>query len=68
MIPKERIIGKYKVESKNYRNIHTECYTDNVIEAVWLANKFPNKSTPVNICGDRDFIKEKGRWKSIPLP
>ena len=62
------IVGKYEVRGVTEYNRHSIYHTDNPIEAMWLANKFPNTRTPVNICGEREFVKEKGRWKLIPLP
>lgn len=42
--------------------------TDNCREAVWIANKDPQKYTPKNLCGERDFYKgEDNRWHSFEL-
>ena len=63
----ETVIGKYKVINYNNRINPSLLVTDNPIEAVWNANKSPNREI-INICGEREFIREKGRWKLIPLP
>lgn len=62
------VIGKYEVHTKTPYNRMSIYHTDNPREAMWLANKCPEVSTPVNVKGERDFVKEMGRWKLIPLP
>ena len=65
-------IGKYTVfESKVLRSgKETQVpllYTDNCREAVWYANKAPDRNTPVNVCGERDFYKFEDKWHSFEL-
>jgi hypothetical protein len=56
------IIGKYCVEYKcKYHTVIDRIYTDNALEAAWEANK--KNGTIVNICGEREFYKEDGKYK-----
>ena len=58
-----RIIGKYKVTDDRPSYDSFDLITDNPIEAVWEANKFPNNRTIVNICGERQFDNTDGIWR-----
>lgn len=61
----ERIIGKYKVVDYTRPNMPYSILTDNPREAVWEANKLPNREI-VNICGERSFYKDDaGKWHPI---
>lgn len=64
----EHIIGKYEVRTKTSYSRTLIYHTDNPREAIWVANKYPEVSVPINVRGERDFVKEMGRWKLIPLP
>lgn len=61
-IKPEFIIGKYKVIDRNKPNKPYSILTDNPLEAVYEANKFPNRSIE-NICGEREFYIEDGKYK-----
>lgn len=62
---KDEIIGKYKIIDYTRPKQPSTMLTDNPREAVWEANKSPNRVIE-NICGERDFYKDDtGRWHSI---
>lgn len=59
------IIGKYKVIDYTKPNMPNSMLTDNAIEAMWEANRFPNRVIE-NICGEREFYKdETGRYRLV---
>ena len=58
----EYIIGKYKVICKTKANQTHTIVTDNPLEAVQEANRFPD-STIINVCGEKEIYEEKGIWK-----
>lgn len=61
----EPIIGKYKVIDYTKPNMPNSMLTDNAIEAMWEANRFPNRVIE-NICGEREFYKdETGRYRLV---
>lgn len=63
----ERIIGKYKVVDYAKPNMPNSMLTDNPLEAMWEANKFPTRVIE-NICGEREFYKdENGKYKLVKL-
>ena len=62
---KKRIKGKYRVYDGR-GSVEHPILTDNPREALWEANKFPWMEIK-NICGERQFYKENGRWKMVPL-
>lgn len=63
----EEIIGKYLVIDYTRPNMPSKMYTDNAIEAAWVANRRPN-SVITNICGERQFYKdENGKYKLVKL-
>ena len=63
----EQIIGKYKVVEYSKPNKPNSMLTDNPLEAVWEANKFPHREIE-NICGEREFYKdENGKYKLVKL-
>lgn len=57
---RERIVGKYIVH--NCTEYNGVIITDNPLEAVWEANKSPNRYIE-NVCGEREIYKEKDIWK-----
>lgn len=62
--PEGEIIGKYKVEYPcKWKNTINHIYTDNALEAVWEANR--KDGTIVNICGEKQFVKEQDKWKIL---
>lgn len=64
----EEIIGKYKVIDFTKPNMPSSMLTDNPLEAVWEANKFPGRRKIENICGEREFYKdETGKYKLVKL-
>lgn len=64
MLPEQyQIIGKYVVTDQVVGNRYIHLVTDNPREAIWEANKFPDRRTVENLRGDREFYKESGRWK-----
>lgn len=63
----EHIIGKYKVVDYSKPNMPNSMLTDNPLEAMWEANKFPNRVIE-NICGEREFYKdENDKYKLVKL-
>lgn len=61
----DRIIGKYVVEDHNKPKMVSKLVTDNPLEAVWEANRRPNRVI-VNVCGEKQFYKdENGKYKII---
>lgn len=63
----EHIIGKYKVVDYSKPNMPNSMLTDNPLEAMWEANRFPNREIE-NICGEREFYKdENGKYKLVKL-
>lgn len=66
-------IGKYALLETHYAKSRKEnvdvpvLYTDNCREVVWYANSASDVCTPVNICGERDFYKDEGKWHSFEL-
>lgn len=63
----EHIIGKYKVVDYSKPNMPNSMLTDNPLEAMWEANRFPNREIE-NICGEREFYKdETGRYRLVKL-
>lgn len=63
----EEIIGKYKVVDYSKPNMPNSMLTDNPLEAMWEANRFPNREIE-NICGEREFYKdETGRYRLVKL-
>lgn len=70
----EPIIGKYKViqtralkTKEGYASMPV-LTTDNAREAVWVANKDPERLSVEHICGEKDFYKgEDGLWHSFNL-
>jgi hypothetical protein len=64
----EEIIGKYKVIDFTKPNMPSSMLTDNPREAVWEANKFPDRRKIENICGEREFYKdENGKYRIVKL-
>lgn len=65
---KERIIGKYAVittKTSGRGAQESTILTDNPIEAIWEANRLPNRVIQ-NICGEREFYKdENGKYKLV---
>lgn len=63
----EEIIGKYLVTDYTRPNMPSRMYTDNAIEAMWEANRRPNRVI-TNICGERQFYKdENNKYKLVKL-
>lgn len=63
----EKIIGKYKVTDYTKPNQTNTILTDNPLEAMWEANRRPNRVIE-NICGEREFYKdENGKYKLVKL-
>lgn len=61
----EEVIGKYKVVDYTKPNQPNTLITDNPREAVWEANRRPNREI-VNVCGERNFYKDSdGKWHTI---
>ena len=61
----EPIIGKYKVIDYTKPNMPNSMLTDNPLEAMWEANRRPNRVIE-NICGEREFYKdETGRYRLV---
>lgn len=61
----EEVIGKYKVVDYTKPNQPNTLITDNPREAVWEANRRPNREI-VNVCGERNFYKDSnGKWHPI---
>lgn len=60
-IEKYKIKGKYQVVELN--KLGGKIITDNPLEAVWEANKFPGLREIRNICGEVEFYKENGKYK-----
>ena len=58
----ERIIGKYKVICNGDTNQPHTIVTDNPLEAVWEANKSPERKI-INVCGEREIYLENGEYK-----
>lgn len=61
----DRVIGKYIVECGEHYGkggVRMRIKTDNPLEAVWEANKFPDRSI-INVCGEREIYQENGKWK-----
>ena len=58
------IIGKYIVECEHCGKggARMKIKTDNPLEAVWEANKFPDRNV-INVCGEREIYQEDGKWK-----
>lgn len=62
-----KIKGKYRVNLPTTNGYKAETIiTDNPREAVWEANKLPGR-TVENICGEREFYIEDGKWHSRPI-
>lgn len=57
------LIGKYEVVDVRYPKHISKIITDNPLEAVWEANKFPKTRTINNICGEAEIYQEDGKWK-----
>ena len=61
----EQILGKYKVIDYTRPNMPSTIVTDNAREAVWEANRKPDKRRIENVCGEKEFYRdEEGKWKS----
>ncbi len=60
-IEKYKIVGKYQVVELN--KLGGKIITDNPLEAVWEANKFPGQREIRNICGEVEFYKEGDKYK-----
>lgn len=58
----DKIKGKYNVIDA--RNGGSKIRTDNHLEALWEANKFPGVREIINVCGEKEFYREDGRWKA----
>lgn len=64
---KEKIIGKYIVEDYTKPKQVNRMATDNAIEAMWEANKFPKRRI-INVCGEREFYQdETGKYRLVKL-
>ena len=70
----EPIIGKYRVmkarfiKSQNKEISVPLLTTDNAREAVWTANKDPERLSILHVCGEKDFYKGlDGKWHSFDL-
>lgn len=57
----EDIIGKYKVIDLNKPKQPSSMLTDNAREAVWEANRRPNRIIE-NICGEKEFYHDESGW------
>ena len=60
-IEKYKIVGKYQVIEIG--KTKGKIITDNPLEAVWEANKFPGQREIRNICGEVEFYKEGDKYK-----
>lgn len=60
----EKIIGKYKVVDYSKPNQPSSMLTDNPREAVWEANRRPNRVI-VNICGEKEFYQDEAGWHTV---
>lgn len=60
----ENIIGKYKVIDYNRPNKPSTMLTDNPREAVWEANRRPNRVIE-NICGEKEFYQDETGWHTV---
>lgn len=58
-----RIKGKYLV--RDARGNKYNIKTDNALEAIWEANKFPDIRTIENKRGEKNFYKDEGKWKIV---
>lgn len=62
----DSLVGKYKVvEVSGKTSKKSTIITDNAVEAVWEANKFPNDRIIINVCGEREIRKENGKYKLV---
>ena len=57
------MIGKYLVYTPGNRYKKDQILTDNPREAVWEANRIPGRMIK-NICGEKQFYQDEGRWRT----